>query len=331
MTSNESPFIPLGFVPIPVHSWFFLGILLCAITANAAIDFDRDIQPILSDKCYHCHGPDANKRKGALRLDTHEGATAEAIVPGNPAKSPLIGRLTAADPEDLMPPPDSNRTLSAAEIAKLEQWVAEGAEWSTHWAFVPPEKAPLPAAGDWPHNAIDQFVEARLQAKKLEPESEAPRRDLIRRLSLDLTGLPPSPAEIADFLTDSKNDAYERVVERLLSSQHYGERMAWPWLDAARYADTNGYQGDKERNMWPWRDWVVDAFNRNMPFDQFTIWQLAGDLLPEASEEQTLATAFLRNHMINGEGGRIAEENRVEYIFDQLETVGTTWLGLTFN
>ncbi|MFT5130149.1 MAG: hypothetical protein ACI8W8_003778, partial [Rhodothermales bacterium] len=277
------------------------------------------------------HGPDANKREGDLRLDTHEGATAEAIVPGHPAKSELVARITTTDPDDMMPPPDSNRSLSAAEIATLKQWISEGAEWSTHWAFVPPAAPAPPATSEWGRDSIDRFVEARLQAEKLQPEPEAPRRDLIRRLSLDLTGLPPTPAEIADFLADTKDGAYERVVERLLSSQHYGERMAWPWLDLARYADTNGYQGDRERSMWPWRDWVVNAFNRNMPFDEFTIWQLAGDLLPEADEEQKLATAFLRNHMINGEGGRIAEENRVEYIFDQLETVGTTWLGLTFN
>ena len=305
--------------------------MLSAVSLQAAIDFDRDIQPILSDKCYHCHGPDANTREGDLRLDTREGATAEAIVPGDPAKSEFIARITTTDPDDQMPPPDSNRSLSAAEIATLKQWVAEGAEWGTHWAFLAPEKPELPTASNWARNPIDHFIDAKLKAKTLKPEPEAPRRDLIRRLSLDLTGLPPTPAEIANFLADKGDGAYERVVERLLSSQHYGERMAWPWLDAARYADSNGYQNDRERSMWPWRDWVVQAFNDNMPFDQFTTWQLAGDLLPEAGEEHKLATAFLRNHMINGEGGRIPEENRVEYIFDQLETVGTTWMGLTFN
>jgi hypothetical protein len=309
-----------------------LTILLASVLSlQAAIDFDRDVQPILSDKCYHCHGPDAKTRKGDLRLDTREGATAKAIIPGQPAKSEFVARIRTTDPDDQMPPPDSQRSLSPAEIATLDQWISEGAEWGTHWAFTPPQRAQLPAVSDWARNPIDHFVAAKLKAANLEPEPEAPRRDLIRRLSLDLTGLPPTPAEIADFLADSQDGAYERVVERLLSSPHYGERMAWPWLDVARYADSNGYQGDRERSMWPWRDWVVDAFNRNMPFDEFTIWQLAGDLLPEASDEQTLATAFLRNHMINGEGGRIAEENRVEYIFDQLETVGTTWLALTFN
>jgi mono/diheme cytochrome c family protein len=314
-----------------------VALLLAAAASVAAdIDFDRDIQPILSDNCYHCHGPDGKTRKAKLRLDTFEGATAvhddwQAVVPGEPAKSEAFVRITTDDPDELMPPPDSNRELTDRQIDLLKQWIASGADYSQHWAFVPPASPEPPAVGEWGRNPIDGFIHAKLLEKRLLPEVEAPRRDLIRRLSLDLTGLPPTPQQVQAFLADDSADAYEKLVERLLASPHYGERMAWPWLDVARYADTNGYQGDRERTMWPWRDWVVDAFNRNMPYDQFTVWQLAGDMLPNASEEQKLATGFLRNHMINGEGGRIAEENRVEYIFDQVETVGTTWLGLTFN
>ncbi|REK24913.1 MAG: DUF1549 domain-containing protein [Planctomycetota bacterium] len=302
------------------------------------IRFDVDVRPILSDSCYNCHGPDEASREADLRLDTHEGllgADGEGgvVTPGDPDDSELIRRVTSVDEDEQMPPPDAHRKLSAAEITTLVRWVEAGAPWQRHWAFIPPQKPSPPSVTlrDWPENPIDHFVLARLEQAGLAPSEEADRERLLRRVTLDLTGLPPTLAEIDAFLEDKSPGAYERVVDRLLDSAAYGERMAWPWLDAARYADTNGYQDDRERTMWPWRDWVVKALNANMPYDQFTVEQVAGDLLPEATDEQRLATAFCRNHMINGEGGRIHEENRVEYIFDQIETVGTVWLGLTMN
>jgi len=323
--------------------WVAFAILVWASAAAqgdsaSTVNFDRDIRPILSDNCFHCHGPDEAQRKAGLRLDTRAGAFAKTdtqavIVSGDPAASPLIQRIESTDPDEQMPPPEAKKKFGEAERALLRQWVAEGAAWSEHWSLVPPEKPALPDVRNaaWPRNPIDNFIAAKLDSLGLAPAPEASRRTLIRRLSLDLTGLPPTPDEVDLFLADNAESAYERLVDRLLASPRYGERMAWPWLDAARYADTNGYQGDRERTMYPWRDWVVQAFNDNMPYDQFTVEQLAGDLLPDATRDQRLATGFLRNHMINGEGGRIAEENRVEYVFDQLETVGTVWMGLTMN
>ncbi len=306
------------------------------LAAEQAVDFGRDILPILSDKCFLCHGPDPKARKANLRLDTKEEAlrkTDPVIVPGKSSESILVQRITSHDPKQLMPPPRSNRKLSAHQIELLTRWIDSGAPWGQHWAFVRPRRPALPAVRDgaWPRNALDRFLLARLEAVGLTPSPEAPREALLRRLTLDLTGLPPTLAERDAFLADRSPDAYERVVDRLLASPHYGERMAWDWLDAARYADSNGYQGDGERTMWPWRDWAVSALNRNLPFDQFTTWQLAGDQLPGATREQRLATGFLRNHPINGEGGRIAEENRIDYVMDMTETTGTVWLGLTFN
>jgi len=304
--------------------------------AATPTDFSREIQPILSDNCYPCHGPDEKKRKANLRFDTKEGAfrlkdNKTVIQPGNAAQSEIIRRITSTDADDLMPPADSNRKLTARQIELLKQWVQQGAKWGTHWALVPPVSPAIPQVKQkaWPRNPIDAFVLAKLEKEELNPSPEAPKHSLIRRVTLDLTGLPPTPPEVAAFLPHSSPDAYEKVVDRLLASPRYGERMSWEWLDAARYADTNGYQGDSTRTMWPWRDWVIEAFNKNMPFDQFTIQQLAGDLLPNATTEQKLATAFCRNHMINGEGGRIADENRVDYVMDQTETMSTVWLGLT--
>jgi hypothetical protein len=310
---------------------------LQAVEKEHKVDFDKDIQPILSDKCFHCHGPDAKTREGKLRLDTFEGATAKrkrgaAVIPGKAMDSDLIRRMITDDEDDLMPPSDSNRHVSKEQIELLKRWIDQGATWSEHWAFRKPSTPTPPAVGKtWANNPVDNFIYQKLSHKNLKPNPQADKRTLLRRLSLDLTGLPPTPEEINLFLADNSPQAYEKQVDRLLKSPHYGERMAWPWLEAARYSDTNGYQGDNTRTMWPWRDWVVKAFNQNMPFDQFTIEQIAGDMLPNATLDQKLATAFLRNHMINGEGGRIAEENRVEYVFDQLETVGTIFLGLTFN
>jgi hypothetical protein len=307
------------------------------LQAAQPVDFGREILPILSENCFHCHGPDASARKADLRLDTKEGAFSKnkegfaAVVAGNAGQSTLLERIFHKDPEELMPPPKSNRKLSGKEQDLLKRWIEEGARWGQHWAFAPLEKPPLPPgtlAGEHP---IDAFVRERLKQEGRALQPRAPRQTLLRRLSLDLTGLPPSPSD-RDTL-DAKDDAnyLQRTLDRLLESPGFGERMAWEWLDAGRYADSNGYQGDNERTMWPWRDWVVQAFNRNLPFDTFTVWQLAGDLLPDATHEQQLATAFLRNHPINGEGGRIPEENRVDYVMDMAETTGTVWLGLTLN
>lgn len=314
-----------------------LGTFPSANAAPPPIDFNRDIRPILSDHCFTCHGPDENARKGRLRLDTREGALDRgrsreyAIVPGDSDGSEIIRRLTSRDPDEVMPPPQSPRKVTPVQVDLLRRWIDEGASWSRHWAFEPPRRPPLPPATPADRNPIDAFLQQRLAREGLSPSPEAPRATLIRRVTLDLTGLPPSPKDVADFVADPDPHAYERLVDRLLASPRYGERMAWEWLEAARYADSNGYQGDAERTMWPWRDWVVDAFNRNLPYDTFTVWQLAGDRLPEPTHEQRLATGFLRNHMINGEGGRIPEENRIEYLFDQTETVATVWLGATFN
>lgn len=300
------------------------------LRAEGPVDFARQIQPLLSENCYFCHGPDAAKREGDLRLDAQSGAF-QVIEPGSSQTSELFKRITSTDESDRMPPADSNRKLAPNDIALIQRWIDEGAHWGQHWSFTPIARPAVPLADASLSNPIDQFVRALLASEKLEPSPPAAKETLIRRVSLDLTGLPPTLEELDAFLADDSDDAYEKVVDRLLGSPAYGERMAWNWLDAARYADSNGYQGDRERTMWPWRDWVVEAFNKNLPFDQFTLWQLAGDLLPEPTFEQKLATGFSRNHMINGEGGRIAEENRIEYVFDMTETMGTVWLGLTLN
>jgi hypothetical protein len=319
------------------------ALFLAALAATSAradgpdrVDFGRDVLPILSDHCFRCHGNDAAGRKADLRLDLKEQALrAEdpVIVAGRSDQSELIARITSEDPAEVMPPPRANRPLSPRQVELLRRWVDDGATWGRHWAFEPISAPPPPSSRDraWPRNQIDAFVFARLDAEGLIPSPEAEKTTLLRRVTLDLTGLPPTPEEVDAFLADPAPDAYERVVDRLLASPHYGERMAWEWLDAARYADSNGYQGDAERTMWPWRDWAIAALNRGQPFDEFTTWQLAGDLLPGATVEQRLATGFLRNHPINGEGGRIAEENRVDYVMDMAETAGTVWLGLTMN
>jgi hypothetical protein len=298
----------------------FLILAVLAISADAEIHFARDIRPILSDRCFHCHGPDKTTRKGKLRLDTQEGAL-KVIEPGDPDASEFIARLHEADPDERMPPVDSKKTLSDKEKALLRQWIAEGAEYQAHWAYVPPKR---PAQSD-----IDHFVLARLQAGGRKPAPEASRETLIRRVALDLTGIPPTLSEIDAFLADTQPDAYARMVDRYLSSPRYGEHMARFWLDLARYADTNGYQYDKERTQWPWRDWVIRAYNSNKPFDTFSIEQLAGDLLPKPSTEQLIATGFNRNHPITIEGGIIDEEYRVEYVMDRVITTGQTWMAMT--
>ena len=298
------------------------------------VDFARDVLPILSDNCFRCHGPDEGAREADLRLDTETGALSDSdvIVPGRSHESELLRRILSEDADEVMPPPQMKRSLAVDQKEVLRRWIDAGANWGKHWAFVKPTKPEPPAVEDrWGRNDIDRFVMASLAAKKMRPIRVADKRTLLRRVTLDLTGLPPTTEQVEAFIADRSNNAYEKVLERLLASPEFGERMAWDWLDIARYADTNGYQGDRTRTMWPWRDWVVKAFNANMPYDQFTVEQIAGDMLPDATVAQRIATGFNRNHMINGEGGRIAEENRVEYIFDQVETTSTTWLGLTMT
>lgn len=304
------------------------------------IDFNFHVRPIISDRCFTCHGPDENARKANLRLDLEQAVFSNipdketyAVVAGKPGKSELIKRIFNEDPDLVMPVPESNLSLSARDKAILYKWVEQGAEWKGHWALNAPIKSELPAVKDtsWPRNEIDFFVLDKLEFLDVEPSEEANKETLIRRLSLDLNGLPPSPEEVEAFKADTSEVAYENLVDRLLASTRYGERWAWEWLDVARYADTNGFQGDFTRDMWPWRDWVIKAFNQNMPYDDFTIKQLAGDLLPNASEEDIIATAFNRNHPYNTEGGTIPEETRIVNVFDRVETTGTTWLGLTIN
>ncbi len=305
---------------------------VACLDAEDTIDFNRDIRPILAENCFYCHGQDANKREADLRLDLREAAMhAEAIVPRDPQKSQLIHRIHSADVNQVMPPPASNRRLTADQKKLLARWIEQGAPYANHWAFVPAKVRPLPqiVRRDWIRNPIDVFVLEKLEPTGLEPSPEADRSTLIKRLYIDLIGLPPSIEEIEAFLADESLDAYEKLVDRLLNNPHYGERMALPWLDAARYADSNGFQQDGDTWQWIWRDWVIRALNASLPFDQFTIWQLAGDLLPNASLDQKIASGFNRNHLLNGEGGAIAEEQRWVNLFDRMDTTCTTWLGLT--
>ena len=302
------------------------------------VDFNLHVKPILSDRCFACHGPDVNKRAADLRLDLEENALAAlkdqddqfAIVPHYPQKSELYHRVTSDDPEVQMPPPESNLTISEEEVAVLTRWIEQGAEYKPHWSFIKPEMHLVPElTSEWPNNEVDHFVLTKLQQKDFSPSDRASKEKLIRRVTFDLTGLPPTVAEVDQFLADTATDAYEKLVDRLLSSPHYGERMATEWLDVARYADSHGYQDDGMRNMWPWRDWVIRSFNKNMPYDQFITWQLAGDMLPNATQEQKLASGFNRNHLQSQEGGIVSEEYRVEYVADRANTLGKAFLGLT--
>ncbi|MCF7567842.1 PSD1 and planctomycete cytochrome C domain-containing protein [Sabulilitoribacter arenilitoris] len=305
------------------------------------VDYIFDVKPILSDRCYLCHGPDEGTREAGLRLDTKEGAFKAigknldryAIVAGKPEESALVSKITNTDLQKVMPPPSSNLSLTEYEKQVLIKWIEQGAEWKTHWSFVPPIKPELPkiATQDWVSNSIDYFIAKRLEQKNLKPSEEASKEQLIRRVYFDLTGLPPSIEDIDAFLNDKDTNAYEKVVDKLLASSSYGERMASTWLDVSRYADTHGYQDDLERIMWPWRDWVISAFNRNIPYDKFIKWQLAGDLLPNPSPEQIVATAFNRNHKITQEGGVIDEEYRVEYVMDRANTTAKAILGITME
>lgn len=302
-----------------------------------SVDFNRDIRPILSDRCYACHGPDENKRKSGLRLDRKEDAFKalksgrHALVPGDISGSSLVSRIRTTDPEEVMPPPKSGKPLSAAQTSLLERWVEQGAVWMEHWAYVAPRRPPLPSVRDttWPRNELDYFVLSRLEREEMPPNPEADRATLLRRLTLDLTGLPPTIEQVDAFLNDAAPDAYEQAVDRLLRTPQYGERMASQWMDLARFADTSGYHFDGVRFMWLWRDWVIRSFNENQPYDQFTVEQLAGDLLPHPTEAQRVATGFVRNNMTNDEGGADPDEYLNKYVVDRVNTLGAVWLGLT--
>ena len=306
-------------------------------TPSRPLNFARDVRPILSDNCFACHGPDDQKRKAKLRLDTREGAFAKleggepVIVPGKPDESDLIDRIENDDPELRMPPKKSGKQLTAEQVAVLRRWVEQGATWTAHWSFEPPRKPALPAVKNlaWPITEVDRFILARLESEGLSPAPEADKTTLIRRVSLDLTGLPPTLGEVDAFLADPSRGAYEKVVDRLLDSPRYGEHMARFWLDAARYGDTHGLHLDNYREIWPYRDWVIRAFNSNKPFDRFVIEQLAGDLLPNPTPDQIVATGYNRCHVSTNEGGSIEEEVYVRNIVDQVDTNGTVFLGLT--
>jgi Protein of unknown function (DUF1553)/Protein of unknown function (DUF1549)/Planctomycete cytochrome C/Concanavalin A-like lectin/glucanases superfamily len=315
---------------------FAVATVCSAADANGEVDFQRQVRPILSDKCFLCHGPDPGTRMVGLRLDIPEGAfsvrkNGSPVVPGKPDQSLLIQRIYSNNPGFRMPPVFSHKTLTDAEKDTLRRWIVQGAKWSQHWAFVPPRKPALPEVKNtaWPRNEIDRFILAKAEEKALEPAAEADRRTLIRRVTLDLIGLPATPAEVDDFIKDKSPRAYERVVDRLLTSPHYGEHRAHYWLDAARYADTNGLHFDNYREMWPYRDWVIHAFNANMRFDQFTVEQLAGDLLPHATLDQKIASGFERCGETTDEGGAIQAEVEANMAKDRTDTMGTVWLGLT--
>ncbi|MEO8351811.1 MAG: DUF1549 domain-containing protein, partial [Chthoniobacteraceae bacterium] len=311
--------------------------LATAAVAQGEINFAREIRPILSDHCFACHGPDSNKRKAKLRLDEKESALAPAksgaiaIVPGDVEKSELLVRVSSEDPDDVMPPPKEHKALTPAQVELLRRWIKEGAVWTGHWAFQPVNPEIVPAVKDepWARNDIDRFILARLEKEGLAPSPEADRERLLRRVSLDLTGLPPTLSDLDTYLADQSPAAYEKVVDRLLASPHFGERLALPWLDLARYGDTSGYHNDSLRDMWLWREEVINAFNANQPFDQFTIEQLAGDLIPNATIEQKVASGFHRNVMTSDEGGLIEEEYLNLYIVDRVATTGFTWMGMT--
>jgi hypothetical protein len=323
-----------------------MGIFSCkddsiSSAGKDSVDYNLHIRPILSDRCFKCHGPDANQRKANLRLDTPEGAlaalkdnpSAHAIIPGKPDQSEVYRRISTSDTADVMPPIKSNLKLNANEIELIKKWIAQGAKFKPHWAFIPPKKTVVPNVQlvDWPQGEIDNFVLAKMEHQNLAPNEFADKERLLKRVSFDITGLPPSLEVQEKFLADISDNAYEKLVDDLLTQPQYGERMATYWMDVARYADTHGYQDDGLRTMWPWRDWVIHAFNQNYPYDQFLTWQLAGDLLPNPTKEQLLATGFNRNHKITQEGGVIDEEYRIEYVTDRTNTFAKAFLALTFE
>jgi hypothetical protein len=311
------------------------------LDSKEQISYNYHIRPILSDNCFACHGPDANKREAGLRLDIAENAYAAlkeypdkfGIVPNSPSTSEVYHRIISSDPNEMMPPPDSNLKLSEYEKALIKKWIEQGAVYEPHWAFIPPRKVELPSVKDknWPKNEIDHFIWAKMNQRGLVPNPEAEKSALLKRISLDITGLPPSPELQKRFENDKSPDAYEKMIDFLLEQKAYGEKMATLWMDISRYADSYGYQDDNIRTQWPYRDWVIHAFNKNLPYDQFITWQLAGDMLPNANKEQILATAFNRNHKYTEEGGVIDEEYRVEYILDKTNTFSKGILGLTME
>ncbi len=318
---------------------FGLALSLLLPAAAAEVSFNRDVRPILAEACFHCHGPDPGTRKAGLRLDTEAGffdpGSGPTVIKGKPEQSPLYQRLIASNPDDIMPPPDSHKSLKPGEIALIQRWITEGAPWQAHWSFIPPQRPGLPALRnkDWVLHPIDAFVLARLEASGLEPAPEANAFTLVRRICLDLTGLPPSPELLARYTQEPalSQEAQSRLIDELLESKAYGEHRARYWLDAARYADTHGLHFDNYREMWPYRDWVITAFNRNLPFDQFTLEQMAGDLLPNPSTDQLIATGFQRCNITTNEGGTIDEENLALYAADRVQTLGWVYLGLTTN
>jgi hypothetical protein len=330
LMGNDAPRQTVAWAALPMAS-----------VGKRSIIFNRDIRPILADRCFSCHGPDPNKRQADLRLDRPEAAmgplksdpSLHAFVPGDPDHSEAISRIFSTDPDEVMPPSTSHLKLDAKEKDLIRQWVAGGGPYQEHWAFTAPVRPRVPTVRNtaWPKNDIDRFVLANLEANRLAPSPQADKTTLIRRVSLDLTGIPPTPAEVDAFVKDASPNAYEKVVDRLLASPRYGEQMAVQWLDYARYADSHGYQSDPERHMWLWRDWVINAYNSNMPFDQFAIKQLAGDLLPNATVDDRIATGFNRNHRINDEGGIIPEEWRVEGVIDRVSTTSAVFMGLTLE
>lgn len=309
--------------------------------ARDSISYNFDIRPILSDKCFICHGPDANKRQAGLRLDIAENAykaldenpEAHAIIPGDPLNSQVFLRISSEDSTRRMPPAESNLSLTEGEIRLIERWIEQGAKYEPHWAFVSPERPQLPQVrnAEWTHNELDLFILEKLEEHRLKPAEEADRERLLKRVCLDIVGLPPSLEMMDRFLADTSARAYEKIVDELLSQRAYGEKMAVHWMDVARFADSHGFQDDSYRSQWPWRDWVIHAFNKNMPYDQFITWQIAGDLLPDATKEQILATGFNRNHKITEEGGIIDEEYRSMYVTDRTDMFGKGLLGVTIE
>ena len=331
---RESVF-PVGLLP---HCLLVIGFALVGSNSLEAqrserVDFESEVQPILSDRCYPCHGPDSERREADLRLDERDSAM-QMIEPGDADSSELIVRIESDDDDQRMPPVDSHLSLNEDERRLIRRWVEQGARWQEHWAFVPvPESVAPPRSLDdhWSRHPIDRFVYRRMVEQGLQPAHPASRERLLRRLTFDLTGLPPTLEEIDAFLADTDEGAYEKQVDRLLASPAFAERVASQWLDASRYSDTYGYQVDRDRFVWPWRDWVVRAIDRNMPYDQFLVEQLAGDLLPDATDDQILATTFNRLHPQKVEGGSVPEEFRVEYICDRIQTVATAMMGLTLE